>query len=357
MTDTHGNEPHDHDSGHDEFLIHEQDAVHELPTEDEFADHSATVAEEQNEDHTSAATGAKSGHRSPLLPIAAAVGGVLLLGAVAWWQFGGGNAPSQPMTLSIPTTPPTTNVAARAASAAVAPTPDLPVAATTSDPAATPVAAMAPMTPMAPADQAPQMAVPTDTPSSHPLPSSVGGSTPNAMPAPVDQRIDALSTRLDDLQRSLDQTTQQLGQLTNMISATASSPSGKDLQDRLDKMEQQIASLHPSAPKLTAPMTLSGDAPVATHLQSVKSTSSKTHHSVLKANASHTTVAKKAEPAPASWVLRSASSGQAWVSASPTAHDLKQVQVGDNLAGIGQVTAIVQNNGNWIVQGTKGVIQ
>jgi hypothetical protein len=45
------------------------------------------------------------------------------------------------------------------------------------------------------------------------------------------------------------------------------------------------------------------------------------------------------------------------VADSANSRNLKALHVGDELNGIGRVTAIQQNNGGWIVQGTKGSIQ
>jgi hypothetical protein len=79
--------------------------------------------------------------------------------------------------------------------------------------------------------------------------------------------------------------------------------------------------------------------------------------------AAHKTTKKTSEEAALSpphstrWVLRAAMPGQAWVSTTPTSRELKQLQVGDTLEGIGKITAIQQQGNNWVVQGTKGLIQ
>lgn len=57
------------------------------------------------------------------------------------------------------------------------------------------------------------------------------------------------------------------------------------------------------------------------------------------------------------WVLRSAKPGMAWVSEKGS-NELKTISVGDALAGIGRVTAIVKDSsGRWLVNGTKGRIE
>jgi len=178
-----------------------------------------------------------------------------------------------------------------------------------------------------------------------------------AVPAPVpaavgtiDQRLNALATRMDDLQKTLDQATQQLGQVTNMVAMSAGAPSNKDVQDRLDKLEQEITTLHAMPAKTAShekPM-----APAALAAPSVKTTLKP----VVK-KVTHEVKPLVKPEAPVSWVLRAASPGQAWVATSAQAHDLKEVHVGDTLPGIGQVTAIQQEGDNWVVKGSKGMIQ
>lgn len=56
------------------------------------------------------------------------------------------------------------------------------------------------------------------------------------------------------------------------------------------------------------------------------------------------------------WTLRSAKPGTAWIS-EKGASEMKTVSVGDNVAGIGKVTAIAKDDsGRWVVSGTRGKI-
>jgi len=359
MTDTYGTEPHDHDHGHDEILTHEHDTVREAPSDYEFSDeHSATVAEEHNEEHGGVESEVKAGRRSAALPIAAAVGGVLLLGGVAWWQFGGGSSPA-PVVL-----PPAINQMATAN-----PTPaQMPSAARTPDLPTTPTVAAASSTSTMPSMDAPptSAAVAVVTPpvgaqvAAVPVVSPATAPTSAALPAATsdDARVDALSKRIEDLQKSLDQVSQQMGQVTNMVSAsvgTTGSTSSKDIQDRLDKLEQELAAIHQPAPKLAAPTVLPGNSPVIAD-GSIHTPKPTPHHASSRIKVSHKPMPSQ-KMAVSSWVLRAASPGQAWVAPNATSHDLKQVQIGDTLEGIGTVTAITQNNGNWVIQGNKGTIQ
>jgi len=76
---------------------------------------------------------------------------------------------------------------------------------------------------------------------------------------------------------------------------------------------------------------------------------SSAHHSKSRHLASHHMVAPK-------WVLKAAKPGVAWVARKGT-DDLRMVETGDSLMGIGTVTAIIRNSsGYWVVNGTKGRI-
>ena len=390
MTNTSGTEPHDHETLHEGEVPHDHDFVHESPSEHEFDDdeHGATAEDEHIEE--SALTGedeSETRRRSPVLPLLAAVGGVLLLGAAAWWQFGSGigSAPlpvaagTPPAITPLSATPPQQQaVAAKrgassatpsASSVGVAPktaaspiqetVPEASVAAPSSSPILEAVAASA----SAPA------ATPAASMTSEPaVPTSVASTATSAAPAVVagdknDHRVDALIARIDELQKQLNQANQQLGQVTNMVAASvntaSAAPVSKDMQDRLDKMEQQIAALNPRpAAAPTSHVTgivLGAPKPVAPAVKPYHPTPNKT-----KIAQAHRPVGKKAGKrfeSPPVWVLRAAVPGQAWVASNATSRDLRPVKVGDMLQGIGRVTAIQQQEGGWIVRGVQGVIR
>lgn len=62
---------------------------------------------------------------------------------------------------------------------------------------------------------------------------------------------------------------------------------------------------------------------------------------------------KKTSPPPPRWVLKSAKPGIAWV-ARQGSDELQTVSVGEQLPGIGRITAIAKDSmGRWVVNGTK----
>jgi len=319
MTDTFGSEPQDHDVG----ATQDGDAVHELPSEEEF-----TV-----EDQKSPASG--KAHRSPVLPIAAAVGGVFLLGAVAWWQFSGNSTSVQGFSADsfsippapvaeLPITPPPVQAEAQPApktslveapkeSEILAPPPVAPETVTAAPPA--PVVASVPM-------GAPGASPPAGT--SVPVPVA----SAEAVPAPLtpEQRIEALTSRIDALQKTVDSLTG--GEASG---ETAALPSYKALSEKIEKLEQKLSTADRSG-------------------HSTRAVSDPKRSSKPKAE-------RTSQKKSSGLVLRAASNGQAWVSNSVNSTDLKEVQVGDSLPGIGRVTDIKMQGDKWVIQGTKGTLQ
>ena len=68
------------------------------------------------------------------------------------------------------------------------------------------------------------------------------------------------------------------------------------------------------------------------------------------------TTSKAAQQSNSHYRLLSVSNNAAWIAPSGS-NELRRVQVGDNVDGIGQVTSIKEQNGSWVVQGSKGRIQ
>jgi intracellular multiplication protein IcmG len=455
MTDNYGNDPHNEHSGehvHDEQLGAEGEAgEHEVwhdehPPVDDFADQPAeeiaTVSEEteMHEDHDEPEVMRRK--TSVLLPIAAGIGGLLFLGALLYWQFGGmfkqqAAAPIPPLRAQsapiIPETPAIT--ASTPATAGMPPVPAIAVApttslaaitdATTSTPAtasattglqngtATPNAGPAPVvTPVvAPAvPPSPPVAV---TASAMPTPAAVPvvaapvapkvssaatpktsaavipaapavvtpvaatpaapASTPvkdTAKDAAIDARLNALTTSVEGLQKSLASATQQLSQVSNMIAAN---PPNAGVEDRLNKIEQQLSQRQTSSTTTTSvsesPAMLSDSvsakttvvhhthkakAPSVTVMpQDSESVATATHRSSRR----HATTSVSAKSKTPHWILRAATPTEAWVSTDPFSPDLHHVQIGDTLPGIGKITAIHQRGDSWMVVGSKGTLK
>ncbi len=95
------------------------------------------------------------------------------------------------------------------------------------------------------------------------------------------------------------------------------------------------------------------NAPVKTASVSTKS-SSKPNVSTKQVSIPKKESKPKAQPV--RWVLRSAQPGKAWVSKKGQS-GVQAVSVGENLSGVGRITAISQVGGRWLVKGTQGTIK
>ncbi len=434
MTDKYGSD-HEHDLAdheHGDIEHPEAEAWHgDHPPVDDFADHTgeevASVSEEAEpvEDLEASEIVAEKKATS-LLPIIAGVGLLLILGAGLYWQFGiskSGSTSNQyaqtPPPLAIPLVPaaiPNTNANISPITAStvnaipasdIAPTtsyapPSQPAAATTvasgmtngvAIPQPVPVASVGPVTaatPPAAVATAPA-AIPNLPPviSQPPLTATAGNNaaTGNASPA-IDGRLNTLSNRVEDLQKSLDQATLKLTQVSGMLAnQMATSPSNAAIEERLNKIEQQMmhiqhtgaASISPSI-SVQAP-AVTTDASSTEAASSSQSTSSTTEHPAHKAHTTVATTAAKSKPVPQHatskvshpmataavpqtmamphdmWVLRAATPNEAWVAKNATTSDLHHIQVGDSLAGIGQIRAIHQSAEGWVIEGSQGTIR
>ncbi len=393
MTDNYGSGPHDHEVGAD----HEQDMTSETeawqgdqPPVDDFADHApeetATVSEETEvmgeDSDTQESTPKKA---SLILPIVAGVGGLLFLGALLYWQFGGPKPPVSPFAPLPPLSTAALETAAPKPTAApdngntdvgnpkpapedVAPTTALapvtdaaPVPSPAPVPAAVPVAAMPPANPASvPTTSAPPLvtpAVPASVVPAAVMPPATAASAPAAGNA-VETRLNALSAHVEDLQKSIAQATQQMNQVSNMIAANPSP--GPAFEDRLNKIEQQLAQAQHAAPVATPDMSV--EQPDQSVVRSKPRAAMKTKHKTVRHQsvrvvhkATHRAAPKKSSSA--HWVLRAATPDEAWVATDATSSELRHVQVGDTLTGLGRVLAIHQNGDNWVVEGSQGTVR
>jgi len=376
MTDSFGSEIREQDDTaavEDPALNEEQAPLSEAPPDEEFADPLSN--DEPLED--------KQTRRSPLLPVIAALSGIVLLGGAAWWQLG--QNPSVPNEEATPfsinnsekdeavissVSPKMDSVAPQAlvpepnqtteGSSAL---PSAPTPVTASDAptlqdfsaAAPAVAAKAPQ----PAPNAPVAAVALAPAPVSALPleqksvpeHAVSLAIPPKPGAQEDPRLEALAARVNALQTALDQATNKLNAGTpGMMVDTAkgsSSASDQDLLSRLEKLEQKVEAIKQQSSSVGA---TEGDSVRKTVVK--KKTSRKGAKQKSTAQTKTAVDAKKT-----SWVLRAAAPGKVWVSQSSTSLDLKELKVGDNLSGIGKVTAIESKDGEWSVRGTEGSIK
>jgi len=160
------------------------------------------------------------------------------------------------------------------------------------------------------------------------------GATPAPQPASASSLAAdaAFNQKLTALQQKLDQSEAARQDQNTTIT---------ELQNRLSESESKLANL--AAQPTAAPANPSAPASAAKVKKQAKAKSD----SNVSDNASAKT--------PQTWELRSAADGVAWVS-RPADNQLYRVSVGDELPGVGRVTAIRQQGDSWIVVGTTGQI-
>jgi len=366
------------------------------PPVDDFADHipeeTATVSEEtempvESEEHAVAAR-----KTSPVLPIVAGIGGVLFLGALLYWQFGSSSSipsyqeqplkmPSQSAVMTnalTPTTPgnPTSNVAPGATgqsadatdisnlkapepgssdvapTSALAPVSDVPpptlAAASASKPAATQQAAAK----SAPALSAPPASTTTTTTTtaSKASVSAPVQATPSApaVDSATETRVNALANQVEELQKQLQQANLQLSQVNAQLAAAS------------EKAAEQPKTPAVESPAFTEPKHKHVASRAPKHkTERHKAVAHEVPSPTLASSSGTlqlpgTMAASPSVPAAAPhWVLRAATPDEAWVAADATTPDLRHVQKGDELPGIGRIRAIRQTSTGWMIEGSQ----
>ncbi|MFY9287341.1 MAG: hypothetical protein WAO98_02440 [Alphaproteobacteria bacterium] len=349
------------------------------PPTDDFADQpleeTATVSEENEmleEASGVAEAGAKK--KSMMLPMIAALGGLLFLGAMVYWQFG-----STDPNAGVPTPPPLSSQATPApvpsptqtadASDAVKPVEPLEAVApkTNMDPASdltvaatgqNPTSGVATPTPVSAPAPVPSVAVPDPVPVSAPLavPAPLPAVVNTASPTSVDSRLSALAARVDDLQKSLDHATQQLNQVNNMLAANATPAAPPKPLKSVEAKTPAVLEL-PGIQEASETIETVAPAPVVKSKPRATVTKAKTK-AVAKAKTEKNLVQASSQKKSATkWVLRAATPDEAWVASDNLTSKLHRVQVGDTLPGIGPITAIRQNGSDWMVIGSQGTVQ
>lgn len=114
------------------------------------------------------------------------------------------------------------------------------------------------------------------------------------------------------------------------------------LQDKIDALEKRLSAVE-------------GDIQQLQQRKEVTAERSLEEKPVVKPVKKRKVARKKSAPAH-QWVLKAAKPGMGWVS-SKGSGELRSVSIGDQLPGIGKVTAIVKDSaGQWSIHGTSGRI-
>jgi hypothetical protein len=179
------------------------------------------------------------------------------------------------------------------------------------------------------------------------LTTDVPPSTSQASDASValTERLVGLESEMARLQKSIESSLADSNAKLEVALATIQS-----LQDKINTLNNQPAQTEDTAPRAPAPETepvLENITPPAPQPAPVLRTETP-ERPVQKIQPEET------QPK-TSWTLRSARTGSAVVSVSGS-NELRNIEVGDSLPGIGKIQSIGMENGSWVVRGTRGII-
>jgi hypothetical protein len=395
MTDEHGpdSDPLHEDASHEEHAQPPAESAgtwsDDHPPVDDFSDtataseETAMISEEASEETSGEETPPPASPSRSMLPLFAGIGGILLVGAMIYWQFGHSSPPAMitqtqapKSAASVPLSsnpspkqaPGSGKIAESDITALYKAPPEL-----ASPPIPSPSSATSPTTsPTMPSAAPPTPAItPNQVNPSVPLASAasaVASAPPAPSAPPVDARINTLTASVNDLQKSLEATTQEINKLATMMAATQAMPpvSGQvspALEDRLNKIEQSLIQIQHNEIAKPAPAIAAMPESEATSKVIAKPVSHKkkpAKHKPVHQKTVHygiPPVSSKPAEVANSWVLRAATPGEAWVAADAHTTELKHVQVGDSLPGIGAIRTIHQTPGGWEIEGTTGTIR
>lgn len=169
---------------------------------------------------------------------------------------------------------------------------------------------------------------------------------PAALPAALTQRLDVLEHQITDLSKVVDRA----------ATARPAATENKAQSEKIAALEATVRQLQKEVAALkAAPARESSPTPPVAEIAKPAVTETKPVAEVAKPAVQ---ASKPATPAPAkvSWILRAAQNGEAWISPSIEG-DITHVIIGQNVRGLGKVTAIRSVNGKWEVVGTQGSIR
>ncbi len=191
-----------------------------------------------------------------------------------------------------------------------------------------------------------------ETPKEVPAPEIV--STPvSASPVPVVSNIDAnalsnLESKLDTLLKRMDKIESDIGSVRDSNSEDYGqiAQNVAALRSDVDRMKKS------PTPQSSAQPTQRKEQRVQQSNKLVKKETQKSPAPLVKRADPVATIAQGTEN---KWVLRAAQPGRAWVSLQGE-RDMQSVEVGQTLAGIGKISAIIFESGRWTITGSQGRI-
>ena len=174
----------------------------------------------------------------------------------------------------------------------------------------------------------------------------------NTSQAPVDI---ALESKVNAMESRLEQMDQKLTAAVERIENAAPADNSQlaSIQTALERLESRLDTMN-SAPRQQVAARESNDTPAPAKRASTpkKTAKPKTQPSAYDAPYSPTqAVQVSSSGGSGGWELRGATNGRAIIAKGS---DIREVGVGENVPGMGEITGVAQINGAWVVQGTGG---
>lgn len=179
----------------------------------------------------------------------------------------------------------------------------------------------------------------------------------------INTRIDSMNDTMESFMSNLENKIDNLAVSSQQVAPNNNSEQLNQLQQTISRLENRIDNIETKPAIETPPSPI--QAPVVTIVEDPKPKvviKEKTPDVLLPTPEPIKKVAprKRREPAyvppKITWDLRGASNGQAVLAMRGT-QNLNTVQVGQTVRGLGRITSITQENGQWVVRGTNGVVR
>jgi hypothetical protein len=181
----------------------------------------------------------------------------------------------------------------------------------------------------------------------------------------VNERLETVMDRLDGLEKRIEIIDKRVKQdKSQQDNDTASEDQIQALRDQIRQLGSKIKQSRNRQSGRQEQRTQSGDNANKQERKQNVNTPARPPVSAIKRKPQHglqrqqrIEQGQRQQPrSPGQWILRSAQPGLAYI-VRRQGGALKSITTGDRVAGLGRITAIYQQDGRWIVQGTQGTLR
>ena len=170
----------------------------------------------------------------------------------------------------------------------------------------------------------------------------------------MDGRLNTVMQRLDTMEQRIEAVDERTKQDKQESESGVQAETIRNLRDQIRQMEEKVN----QSQKQPAPQNARQQEQVAQ--QKARDPANPPISDIKKKPyqiRQQSTLQKRRQPeSPDQWILRSARPGLAYI-VNRSGGSLKSITTRDRVSGLGQITAIYQRDGRWVVQGTKGSLR